>query len=294
MSAAAAPAAARTTSSRRFLRYQATLPLNITVLRSGVPDDIPARMLNIGEGGLAAVLAGELRPAQTVGIEFRLFDKGLPIRARALVRHQAELCCGLEFAGLSLDEREMIRRWLEREAEVLPAPPPALPAVSARPLTKPEQETVERVPGVPEEPAKLRRANAHVKMWIGIFAAALALGMLSWWQWQRGWDDLEQNVPTQRRAETGDRQRISPEEMQALLVHKVDPELPGGIKAEGTVTLEAVIGRDGTVIDLRPIAGPEPLRQAAIDAVRWWRFEPYLVHGEAAEVETPVSVVFRP
>jgi peptidyl-prolyl cis-trans isomerase A (cyclophilin A) len=60
----------------------------------------------------------------------------------------------------------------------------------------------------------------------------------------------------------------------------------------GTVVLTAIIGTDGLVKDLRIVSGPEMLRQAAIDAVKSWRYRPYHLNGQPVEVRTTVNVIF--
>jgi protein TonB len=85
--------------------------------------------------------------------------------------------------------------------------------------------------------------------------------------------------------------------MEHLLTHKVDPVYPESAKqtgAQGMVVLDAVIGPDGKVRNLHPLSGPDVLETAALDAVRWWRFEPYRVNGKAVEVETTLVVDFQP
>jgi peptidyl-prolyl cis-trans isomerase A (cyclophilin A) len=82
--------------------------------------------------------------------------------------------------------------------------------------------------------------------------------------------------------------------MGLLQVH-VPPHYPIEAKqagVSGTVVLSAVIGTDGSVNDLRVISGPEPLQQAALDAVNQWRYRPYLLNGKPVEVKTTVNVVF--
>jgi protein TonB len=56
--------------------------------------------------------------------------------------------------------------------------------------------------------------------------------------------------------------------------------------------LSAVIGTDGSVEDLQVIGGPELLQQAAVDAVRSWRYRPYLLNGQPVEVKTQINVIF--
>jgi protein TonB len=84
--------------------------------------------------------------------------------------------------------------------------------------------------------------------------------------------------------------------METLATHKVDPIYPEAARQEnvqGVVILDAVIGIDGTVVDLRAISGPDELTPAALDAVKWWRFQPYRVNGQAVEVETRLAVDFH-
>ncbi|MGA7376702.1 MAG: PilZ domain-containing protein, partial [Candidatus Sulfotelmatobacter sp.] len=100
-------------SRRHSLRYSLQEPLDVTVLRSGVPDSVPGRSLNLGAGGLAAVLAGELLSGEVVGVEIHLPKTAAPLRARARVRHHDKLRCGLEFVGLSADQQAAIRSFAE-------------------------------------------------------------------------------------------------------------------------------------------------------------------------------------
>lgn len=82
---------------------------------------------------------------------------------------------------------------------------------------------------------------------------------------------------------------------QGLLVEKVPPVYPMDAKAagvSGTVVLQATIGKDGHIEDLRVVSGPEMLQQAALDSVRQWVYRPYLLNGESVEVNTTVNIVF--
>src|SRR5271167_3245510 len=91
-------------SRRRVPRFLVQAPMDVTILRSGVPDILPGRSLNVGERGLAAVLAGELMMGESVGIELRLPLAANSLRARATVRYQDKLHCGMEFIGLSAEQ----------------------------------------------------------------------------------------------------------------------------------------------------------------------------------------------
>jgi len=75
----------------------------------------------------------------------------------------------------------------------------------------------------------------------------------------------------------------------------VDPRYPAIAKAariQGTVVLQAMISKEGTIQNLKVISGPPMLQQAAVEAVKTWRYKPYLLNGEPVEVETQVNVVF--
>jgi protein TonB len=84
--------------------------------------------------------------------------------------------------------------------------------------------------------------------------------------------------------------------MQQRISHQVMPEYPEDARnagVQGTVLLDAVVSAEGTVTQVKFVSGPKELSLAAIDAVRWWRYEPYLVNGQPATVETTIAVNFR-
>jgi protein TonB len=63
-------------------------------------------------------------------------------------------------------------------------------------------------------------------------------------------------------------------------------------RTSGTVILQATISRTGTIENLRVVSGPALLQQAAREAVKQWRYKPYMLNGQAVEVETTVNVQF--
>jgi len=80
------------------------------------------------------------------------------------------------------------------------------------------------------------------------------------------------------------------------LIHKVAPIYPEEAKREriqGTVLLHAIIDKEGRVAELKPISGPKELIPASLGAVQEWRYTPYILNGEAVEVETTITVNFR-
>lgn len=90
--------------------------------------------------------------------------------------------------------------------------------------------------------------------------------------------------------------RVSSGVQEALLLHKVEPIFPPIAKQariQGTVRLEAIIARDGTIQNLRVIEGHPLLVQSALQAVQQWRYKPTLLNNEPVEVVTFVDVIFR-
>jgi protein TonB len=84
--------------------------------------------------------------------------------------------------------------------------------------------------------------------------------------------------------------------IEAQLISRIEPQYPTLArltKTEGTVRLHAIISRDGRITSLDVISGHPLLVQAALDAVRQWRYRPTMLNGEPVEVETSITVIFR-
>jgi periplasmic protein TonB len=92
------------------------------------------------------------------------------------------------------------------------------------------------------------------------------------------------------------RVRVSQGVTQGLVIHRVQPTYPQMAKiarVQGNVVLAAIIGKDGTIQNLHVVQSSSPLlNQAAIDAVKQWRYKPYILNGEPVEVDTTVTVTF--
>ncbi|MGO8987021.1 MAG: TonB family protein [Terriglobales bacterium] len=325
----AAPALALEKTQRRvFPRHPISVPLDLIVLRSGVPQTLPGRCTDLSEAGVGAIVAGELDAGQPVAVELRLPNVGVPFRARALVRYQSRLRCGLELVGLQLEQREMIRYWIDRwarksadsnmadsniaRAKVAGAKPfDSLPvdanamnpgATDSTALDLKEEKLDIAQPDTPAQPQQQtttasRRIRIGRRGFYWLILCLLAIGALAWWQWQRSWSELE--VRTYGRdfgLHAPAEMKVAPETMAMRIVTKVDPVYPENARSAGTeglVVLDAVIAPDGSVKSVRPVAGPSPLVQSATDAVRSWKFEPYLSNGKPIEVETSIAVEFR-
>jgi protein TonB len=81
----------------------------------------------------------------------------------------------------------------------------------------------------------------------------------------------------------------------ASLINRVQPVYPPlarQTRVSGTVRLHAIISKDGSVQQLEVLQGHPLLVQAALDAVRQWRYRPTLLNGEPVEVDTTIDVIF--
>jgi protein TonB len=310
------------TLRRIFPRQPINVPVDLTVLRFGVPQNLPGRCTDISERGLGAVVAGELSSGQQVAIELRLPNVGVPVHARAVVRYQSRLHCGLELTGLSRDQQDMIRYWLYQAAanverasidrtsvETASVETASVETENIERSHSPIQEEVKEpdapsladeqvvranVEGQPD-PAPISKPRHKIRVgrrtFLLLAVLILAFATLGWWRWQRSWNELETQA-----AVADSSLRVSAETMGTRILTKVDPVYPEVARKQGTqglVVLDAVIAPDGSVKNLRPLSGPDVLAQSATAAVGSWKFEPYLSSGKAVQVETTIAVEFR-
>jgi len=300
------------TSRRRVPRFELPAPVDVTVMRSGVSDSMPGRSVNICERGVALVLAGELAPGESVNIDLMLPDMADPLQARAVVRHQNGFSCGMEFRGLSAEQRAVIRdcmKQVESEGEhsITPEEPEAAKNNSGK---NPHFSRKERARNGATQRTNDPRRGAGTSLgpmltkywppssgWTLFLIAALIVAMLFWWRWNRGWEQLESGLRGQETAVEKPQARVPAEEMEKLLIHRVEPIYPAearGKNLQAIIALDVVIGRDGSVESMRPLNGPDVLARAAMEALRWWKFQPYRMNGNPVAVETTMAVEFKP
>jgi protein TonB len=94
---------------------------------------------------------------------------------------------------------------------------------------------------------------------------------------------------------TPQRVRVSGGVSQGLLIRKVPPAYPPlarQARIQGVVVLQAQISKEGNIENLQLISGHPMLAPAAIEAVKQWKYKPYLLNGEPVEVDTQVQVNF--
>ena len=83
---------------------------------------------------------------------------------------------------------------------------------------------------------------------------------------------------------------------QGLLIKKVAPSYPANslrMRVEGTVQLLATISKDGDISHIKVLSGESQLAKAASDAVKQWKYKPYLLNGEPVEIQTQITINFR-
>jgi protein TonB len=100
------------------------------------------------------------------------------------------------------------------------------------------------------------------------------------------------NVPKQ----TPQTMKVSQGVLQGMLVKKVQPLYPPQAqqrRIQGSVVMQATIGKDGSITNVKVLSGDSQLAQAATDAVRQWKYKPYVLNGEPVEIQSQVTVNFK-
>jgi protein TonB len=83
---------------------------------------------------------------------------------------------------------------------------------------------------------------------------------------------------------------------QGLLLKKVQPAYPSNalrMRVEGPVKLMATVGKTGSVTEVKVVSGDQLLTQSAVDAVKQWKYKPYLLNGDPVEIQTEISINFK-
>jgi protein TonB len=83
---------------------------------------------------------------------------------------------------------------------------------------------------------------------------------------------------------------------QGLVVKRVQPVYPASamrLNIEGAVQLLATVSKSGDISTVKIISGDPQLARAAVDAVKQWKYKPYLLNGSPVEIQTQVTVNFK-
>src|SRR5215470_1187637 len=107
------------------------------------------------------------------------------------------------------------------------------------------------------------------------------------------------NVPsssTAKKSSANDLIEVPEEFADDQIIHRVHPTYPKQARAKklhGTVVLEAIVSKKGSVDSLQLVAGDAQLAQAAAEAVKQWRYKPYFRNGDPVDFQTRVTVDFK-
>src|SRR5215475_12883580 len=179
-----------------------------------------------------------------------------------------------------------------------PPPPPPPPAAAPVKVVKVQSEVINgqlRTPTkIPEKVQMIKEEEAPPAMGAGVMGGVP--GGVPGGQMGGVIGGIISSTPVAvPKVATPQRVRVSLGVSQGLLIKKVQPNYPPlarQARIQGTVLLQAEISKDGAIENLRLINGHPMLAPAAIEAVRQWRYRPYMLNGEPVAVETQVQVNF--
>ena len=109
-------------------------------------------------------------------------------------------------------------------------------------------------------------------------------------------EDKEFVAPASAVAAPVRRIAVAAEVLAGSKISGINVKYPAGAwsaRVQGAVVLGATITKEGTIDNLKVVSGPVALQQASIDAVKTWRYKPYLLNGQPVEVETEITVTFK-
>ena len=198
--------------------------------------------------------------------------------------------------------------WTEVLRLPSPPPPPA-PAIGtqARPRATRRLSSDEILKAPPSIPPTIAQVHDEPLPPVEVGSASIGVpGGINGGQEGTGLDPVMQNIlknaqpqpPPPQMSRAGQPQRIRPggNVVPPKLIYQPKPEYPELARitrTEGAVELEAIIGKDGTIEELKVLRGHHLLVKAAVDAVRQWRYQPTLLNGEPIEVITEITVNFK-
>jgi periplasmic protein TonB len=171
---------------------------------------------------------------------------------------------------------------------------PAKPSASTK--SSPSPKTTAK--SAPSEPAPLVVKGGSVpsvkgKATVADVAAPSVIGVAT-----GSSGELPPNLATNANAAKPVLQRLSISQgvSRGLLIKEVKPVYPQNalrLRRQGTVQLTATISKTGAVTSVKVLSGDEQFNKAATDAVKQWKYKPYLLNGEPIEVQTPITIDFR-
>ncbi len=181
-----------------------------------------------------------------------------------------------------------------------PPPPPPPPAAKTPEVTKPVTSEIEATghllapTKIPKQVAMIKESAAPPPTAPGVVGGVP--GGVTGGQMGGVIGGVIGSVPTAApKLATPQRIQVSQGVTEGLLLKKVVPQYPSIARQahiQGAVQLSAVIGKDGSIQNLQVISGHPMLVQAAMSAVKQWKYKPYVLNGQPVEVQTTITVNF--
>jgi len=185
---------------------------------------------------------------------------------------------------------------------VAPPPPPPPPPPAAAPVKVVKQVQTDIINGqlrtptkIPEKVQMIKEEEAPPPVMSASGVVGGVPGGVPGGQMGGVLGGILGNAPVVPKVATPQRVRVSQGVTQGLLIRKIQPTYPPlarQARIQGSVLLQAEISKEGTIENLRLISGHPMLAPAAIEAVKQWRYKPYILNGEPVEVETQITVNF--
>ena len=193
------------------------------------------------------------------------------------------------------------RDHISQEIELSTAPSNAKPSPSKSGVPAASESSVKPVASekTPPEPIIVRNesgASAHKSATAETVQApsSEALGVTS--NSDKALSGIASSVPVNVPKPAPQMLRVSQGVSQGLVIKRVQPIYPDHAKQmriQGPVLIEAVIGKDGSIANVKSLSGDATLARAAMDAVRQWKYKPYYLNGEPVEIQTQITVMFK-
>jgi TonB family protein len=251
----------------------------------------PGFLDNLEEADLNALLAHEFAHIRRLDFAKNLFYEllSLPIAFHPILRltrshlsETREMACD-ELAAEAVAGRETYARSLLRLASMLASPLPATPlhAIGIFDANIFERRVMNLTQPRPIISASRRAAIAAVCAVVALTACASAMALRL--------EVAQAQTPAQNP------KSIHVKYDDLKLTTEVQPVYPPKARAagiSGSVVLDATISKEGVPENLKVVKGPRDLQSSALDAVRQWRWQPYLLNGDPIEVKTTVTVVY--
>jgi len=207
---------------------------------------------------------------------------------------------GYDQPAMSTDSGTATSSKLETEKESKPkkeesAPPKPLSTVlPEKQASKPDDAALRTPEAIPHDAAVVRMEEAPPGAATGVpgsVPGGLPSGV------SNSVPNLPRDVLVAKPDVPAPKVRISSGVAQGLLIHQVPPVYPSLARRahiQGTVVLQAVIGKDGSVQSVHALSGHSLLVPAAVDAVRKWRYKPFYLNGQPTEAAIQINVNFTP